>query len=72
MEGFKMKSDAVGTAKVCERLDCCEFFNDNMQNLPKSAQHIKNKLCFGDYEKCNRYKIFKEFGVDNVLPNLIP
>ena len=48
-------------AKTCEIFACCQFFSDNMRNLPKSAEYIKNKLCLDDYESCNRYRIYKAF-----------
>ena len=57
---------------ACELFDCCQFFKDNMKYLPKAAEYIKNMLCFGDYEVCNRYRIYKEFGGDKVPPGLDP
>ena len=56
----------------CELMDCCQFFKDNMQGLPKTAEYIKSKLCFGEYGKCNRFRIFKEFGKDSVPYDLNP
>jgi hypothetical protein len=57
---------------ACELMDCCQFFNDNMKNLPKTAEYIKAKLCFGDFECCNRFRIYKEFGRDNIPFGLDP
>ena len=56
----------------CELVECCQFFKDNMKNLPKSAEYIQNKLCYGDYESCNRYRIYKETGGEDVPFNLHP
>ena len=56
----------------CELVECCQFFKDNMKNLPKSAEYIQNKLCYGDYASCNRYRIYKETGGEDVPFNLYP
>jgi hypothetical protein len=61
-----------GRGKRCELLACCQFFSDNMMNLPKAAEYIKNKLCLGDYESCNRFRIYKESGGTNVPPYYDP
>jgi hypothetical protein len=50
-----------GPAMACEILKCCQFFNDKMKGLPKTAEYIKNKICLGEYESCARFRIFKEF-----------
>ena len=47
---------------VCELMDCCQFFKENMKDLPKAAEYIKSKLCLGEYQMCNRYQIYKEYG----------
>ncbi|MBJ6748594.1 hypothetical protein [Geomonas anaerohicana] len=51
---------------ACELVECCQFFKDNMKELPKAAEYIQSKLCFGDYESCNRYQIFKKGGGEYV------
>lgn len=56
----------------CELTVCCQFFNDNMKNMPKSAEYIKKRLCFGDNEACNRFRIYKEFGGENIPIDLGP
>ncbi|TSK07330.1 MAG: hypothetical protein FPO08_12040 [Geobacter sp.] len=50
---------------ACELVECCQFFKDNMKDLPKAAEYIQNKLCFGDYQSCNRYQIYKENSGEN-------
>lgn len=50
---------------ACELVDCCQFFKDNMKDLPKAAEYIQNKLCFGDYQNCNRYQIYKRTPCDD-------
>jgi hypothetical protein len=57
---------------ACEIMACCQFFNDNMGSFPKTAAYIKQKLCLGDYESCNRFRIYKEFGGENIPPDLDP
>jgi hypothetical protein len=54
--------------KTCELFAYCQFFSDNMKNLPKAAEYIKHKLCLDDYESCNRFKIYRESGGKNILP----
>jgi len=57
---------------ACEIMACCQFFKDNMGSFPKTAEYIKQKLCLGDYESCNRFRIYKEFGGENIPPDLDP
>ena len=57
---------------ACEIMACCQFFNDNMKNMPKTAEYIKRRLCSVDYASCNRFRIYKEFGGENIPPNLDP
>lgn len=47
---------------ACELVECCQFFKDNMKDLPKAAEYIQSKLCFDDYQSCNRYRIYKQTG----------
>lgn len=56
----------------CVLLQCCQFFNDNMKDLPKSAEYIRTKLCLEDPESCNRFRIYQEFGGENIPPYLDP
>lgn len=57
---------------ACEIQECCQFFKDNMKDLPKTAEYIMMKLCFGDFERCNRFKIYKELGKGSVPSDLDP
>lgn len=57
---------------ACELMACCQFFTDKMESFPKTADYIKQKQCLGDYTVCNRYKIYKEFGGENLPPDLNP
>lgn len=56
----------------CELAEYCQFFNDKMQNMPKTAAFIKERLCFGDYASCNRFRIYKKFGKENIPLDLGP
>lgn len=56
----------------CDLIEGCQFFNDNMENLPKAAEYIKNKLCLGDYQSCSRFRIYQEYGGENLPPYLDP
>jgi len=57
---------------ACELVACCQFFNDKMKDMPKTAAFIKNKLCLSDYESCARYRIYKECGGKSVPLDLFP
>lgn len=57
---------------ACEVLGDCLFFKESMKNLQKTAEYIQNHLCHGDYERCNRYRIYKEFGVRDIPVDLHP
>lgn len=57
---------------VCEIMEYCQFFNDKLESFPKTAEYIRQKQCLGDYESCNRFRIYKEFGGENVPPGLDP
>lgn len=67
-----VEHDDHGVGKACELLPCCQFFNDNMKSLPKSAEYIKNKLCFDDYGSCNRYRIYKGVSAGSITSYLDP
>jgi len=57
---------------ACELMACCRFFADKMESFPKTADYIKQKQCLGDYAACSRFKIYKEFGGENLPPDLDP
>jgi hypothetical protein len=56
----------------CECLPKCPFFNDNMKEMPKTAQRMKNRYCLGKFEECARFLIFKALGRDEIPQDLIP
>ena len=43
-----------------------------MKNMPKTAEYIKKRLCFDDYVSCNRFRIYKEYGGENIPIDLGP
>lgn len=43
-----------------------------MKNMPKTEVYIKKRLCFGDYTSCNRFRIYTEFGGENIPFGLDP
>ena len=57
---------------ACEIVADCQFFNDKMKDMPKSAEYIKSKLCLGDFESCARYKIYKDYGDGSVPVGMFP
>ena len=56
----------------CDLIEGCQFFKDNMENLPKAAEYVKNKLCLGNYQSCSRFKIYQEYGGENIPYGLYP
>jgi len=56
----------------CELIPCCNFFADKFRHMPKTETYIKKRLCFGDYLSCNRFKIYVDFGKENLPPDLDP
>ena len=57
---------------VCEMLDRCPFFNDNMPNMPEHAELFKQLYCRGGNDICARYMIIKKLGKEAVPKNLFP
>jgi hypothetical protein len=47
---------------ACELIEYCQFCNDNMKGMPIAADYVKSKLCFGNYEHCNRYRMYQQQG----------
>ena len=45
---------------ACEKLACCQFFKEKMNELPKTAEYIRTKICLGDYEFCVRFRIYQK------------
>ncbi|GFO56483.1 hypothetical protein GMSM_34900 [Geomonas sp. Red276] len=66
------RRESADNAVSCELLECCQFFNDSMKELPKAAEYIKSKLCHGDFPSCPRYRIFKDYHGQDFPPYLNP
>jgi hypothetical protein len=47
---------------ACELIEYCHFFNDNMKTMPIAADYIKARLCNGNYEHCNRFRMYQQMG----------
>ncbi len=54
----------------CEMLEKCIFFNDKMENMPDTAEIIKNYYCRKFYHRCARY-VFKKISGE-VSQDLFP
>ncbi len=50
----------------CDILACCHFVSENLAKFPKTSEYVKSRLCFGDYEKCNRHRTYLGFGVEDI------
>lgn len=57
---------------ICELCDTCIFFNDKMPDMPDVAGYLKDKYCRRDFDACARFRIYKEFGRENVPDGLFP
>ena len=57
---------------ACEILECCHFCKTYLGELPKAAEYIRARLCLHDYERCNRYLVYREFGREQVPFGLDP
>lgn len=57
---------------ACELLRGCIFFNDQMADMPSTAEIIKFKYCQNDNSDCARYLVFQAKGKGNVPQNLFP
>ena len=50
---------------ACDLIEYCQFFTDNMKNMPVAAEYIRSKLCYGNYQHCNRFRMYQQLeGVD--------
>ncbi|MCK4790302.1 MAG: hypothetical protein KAV87_41580 [Desulfobacteraceae bacterium] len=56
----------------CEYLAGCPFFNDNMTNMPTTADRLKRKYCKEDNSTCARYVIATKLGKPKVPRDLFP
>ena len=56
----------------CECLPGCLFFNDIMDEMPATADMLKERYCKGDSSQCARYMVFKTLGKDKVPRTLFP
>lgn len=57
---------------ACELMECCQFFEDKMKEMPKTAAYIRMKLCHDLPQACGRFRIYKEFGKDSLPFDLHP
>ncbi len=56
----------------CELLSNCLFFNDQMANIPATAELTKSRFCRGDRLKCARYLVSLKLGRLRVPQDLYP
>ena len=47
---------------ACELIEHCQFCHDNMKDMPKAAEYLKARLCYGNFEHCNRFRIYQQLG----------
>ena len=56
----------------CELLNKCQFFNDQIEDIPTKADICKIQYCKGDSSKCARYIVSRAIGIENIPPDLLP
>jgi len=56
----------------CEKIPTCPFFNDNLKNMPETAEKLKEKYCHENYSLCARYKVAQVLGSEKVPGHLFP
>jgi len=61
----------TGDSAHCPLLPCCQLFA-GMKDMPRSAEYIQSKLCHGEYDQCNRHKMYRQMVGEKVdcFPNL--
>jgi hypothetical protein len=56
----------------CELIEKCIFFNDQMANMPSTAEIYKMKYCQGSSDECARFMVRKAKGGEFVPADLYP
>lgn len=56
----------------CEFLSSCPFFNDQMRDMPATAEIYKGRYCRGDKTLCARYMVKTGVGGEHVAQDLFP
>ncbi len=56
----------------CELLGSCIFFNDEMGDMPATAEMMKKRLCRSNKLECARYMVYQQLGRPKVPPDLYP
>jgi hypothetical protein len=56
----------------CESFPTCPFFDDQMRDMPATAEVFKAKYCRGDKSSCARYMIQTKGGGVPVPSDLFP
>ena len=56
----------------CVCMPKCIFFNDQMANMPNTAERMKNRYCLGDNTNCARFLVFSALGREHVPADLFP
>ena len=56
----------------CKELETCSFFNEVIKDMPATAEMMKRRFCFGDFESCARVMVFRASGAGSVPRDLAP
>ena len=45
---------------ACELIEYCQFCNDNMKDMPKTVEYLKARMCYGNFEHCNKFRMYQQ------------
>jgi hypothetical protein len=57
---------------ACPVLSACPFFADRITNMPSTAELLKRRYCWADYERCARWAVRQKLGKETVPRDLFP
>ncbi|BCS54181.1 hypothetical protein [Geobacter sp. SVR] len=57
---------------TCEYSSTCFFFNETMDEMPRTADFFRETFCMGKSARCARFKLSKSAGIEKVPDYLAP
>ena len=57
---------------TCDVIENCQFFNDELGEMPAHSRVFKRVYCSGDHLLCARYIVFAACGAEAVPEDLFP
>lgn len=56
----------------CDMLPTCIFYTDRMDDMPATAELMKQQYCLGEFETCARHRVEAKLGRECVPESLFP